>query len=116
MLQSLGEVLPAAARQFGDKTALVFDGRAFSFNELNEKSNRLANGLDAIGVEAGDRVTLYAQNCWQWIVSYYAIFKIGAVANPINVMLTPKEVGSWSRTAAPRHSLRAATRASRCSS
>ncbi len=93
MLESLGEVLPAAARQFGDKTALVFDGRSFSFNELEEKSNRLANGLNAIGVEAGDRVTLYAQNCWQWIVSYYAIFKIGAVANPINVMLTPKEVG-----------------------
>ena len=93
MLESLGEVLPAAARQFGDKTALVFDGRSFSFNELNEKSNRLANGLDAIGVEAGDRVTLYSQNCWQWIVSYYAILKIGAVANPINVMLTPKEVG-----------------------
>ena len=93
MLESLGEVLPAAARQFGDKTALVFDGRSFSFNELNEKSNRLANGLNSIGVEAGDRVTLYSQNCWQWIVSYYAILKIGAVANPINVMLTPKEVG-----------------------
>jgi len=93
MLQTLGEVLPAAARRFGDKTALVFDGRSFSFNELNEKSNRLANGLNAIGVEAGDRVTLYSQNCWQWIVSYYAIHKIGAVANPINVMLTPREVG-----------------------
>ena len=93
MLQTLGEILPAAARQFGDKTALVSDGRTFSFNELHEMSNRLANGLAAAGVGAGDRVTIYAPNCWQWVLSYYAIHKLGAVANPINVMLTPNEVG-----------------------
>ena len=68
-------------------------GRRLSFNELNELSNRLANSLRGIGVEAGDRVTLYALNSWEWIVSYYAIHKLGAVANPINVMLTPEEVG-----------------------
>ena len=93
MLQTLGEVLPASARRFGDKTALVTGGRRFSFNELNELSNRLAGSLRSLGVEAGDRVTLYALNSWEWIVSYYAIHKLGAVANPINVMLTPEEVG-----------------------
>ncbi len=93
MLETLGEVLPAAARRFGDKTALVADGRSMSFNQLDQVSNRLANGLHGIGVGTGDRVTLYAQNCWEWVVSYYAIHKLGAVANPINVMLTPEEVG-----------------------
>ncbi len=93
MLETLGEVLPAAARRFGDKTALVIDGRTMSFNQLDQVSNRLANGLHGIGVGTGDRVTLYAQNCWEWVVSYYAIHKLGAVANPINVMLTPEEVG-----------------------
>ncbi len=93
MLETLGEVLPAAADQFGDKTALVAGDRRFSFTELNELSNRLANGLRGIGVEAGDRVTLYAPNSWEWVVSYHAIHKLGAVANPINVMLTPEEVG-----------------------
>ena len=93
MLETLGEVLPASARRFGDKTALVFDGRRFSFHELNQLSNRLANSLREIGVEAGDRVTLCAQNSWEWVVSYYAIHKLGAVANPINAMLTPEEVG-----------------------
>ena len=93
MLQTLGEVLPASARQYGDRTALVTGGRRFSFNELNELSNRLANSLRGIGVETGDRVTLYAQNSWEWVVSYYAIHKLGAIANPINAMLTPEEVG-----------------------
>jgi acyl-CoA synthetase (AMP-forming)/AMP-acid ligase II len=36
--------------------------------------------------------TLYAPNCWEWIVSYYAIARVGAVINPINVMLTSEEV------------------------
>ncbi len=93
MLETLGEVLPASADQFGNKTALVAGDRRFSFTELNELSNRLANGLRGIGVEAGDRVTLYAPNSWEWVVSYHAIHKLGAVANPINVMLTPEEVG-----------------------
>ena len=93
MLETLGEVLPASARRFGDKTALVTGGRRYTFNELNELSNRLANGLRGVGVEAGDRVTLYAPNSWEWLVSYYAIHKLGAVANPINAMLTPEEVG-----------------------
>lgn len=92
MLETIGEVLPRAARIYGDKTALVSGGRSFSFAELDALSNRLANGLRALGVEAGDRVSLYSQNCWEWIVSYYATTKLGAVVNPINVMLTPEEV------------------------
>ncbi len=93
MLDTLGEVMPRAAELYGDKTALVFDGKPYSFRDLDTMSNRLANGLKGIGVEAGDRVTLYSQNTWEWIVSYYGILKTGAVANPINVMLTPEEVG-----------------------
>ena len=44
------------------------------------------------GSSAGDRVTLYAPNSWEWIVSYYGALKTGAVINPVNVMLTPAEV------------------------
>jgi long-chain acyl-CoA synthetase len=47
--------------------------------------------LEAEGAP-GDRVTLYAPNSWEWLVSYYGTAKTGAVINPINVMLTPPEV------------------------
>ena len=43
-------------------------------------------------VAAGDRVSLYCGNSWEWIVAYYAAAKAGAAINPINVMLTPEEV------------------------
>lgn len=92
MLDHLGEVLPVGANRYGDKTALVFGDREFSFRELNDLSGKIANGLRHLGVEQGDRVTLYSQNCWEWIVSYYAVSMIGGVVNPINVMLTPEEV------------------------
>jgi long-chain acyl-CoA synthetase len=92
MLDSLGQVLPRAAQAFGDRTALVIDGRTFSFRELDELSSALAASLVRLGVKPGDRVTLYAPNSWEWIVSYYGALKTGAVINPINVMLTPAEV------------------------
>jgi len=92
MTQSLGDILPLAARRFGDRPAVIADDHTFSFNELDRLSNRIANGLVASGVRPGDRVTLYGQNCWQWLVAYYGILKTGAVVNPINVMLTPEEV------------------------
>ena len=92
MAQTLGEILPLAARRFGDKTAVLAEDKAFSFNQLDRMSAKIANGLVASGVQPGDRVTLYGPNSWEWLVAYYGIVKTGAVINPINVMLTPEEV------------------------
>jgi len=92
MLQTIGQVLPAAAARFGAKTALVCDGQAFTFRQLDSLSARMAKSLRALGVSPGDRVTLYGPNGWQWIVSYYAIARAGAVINPVNAMLTADEV------------------------
>jgi len=58
MLDSLGEVLPHAARRFGDRTALVIEGRSFSFRELDDLSSALAASLVRLGVKPGDGVTL----------------------------------------------------------
>ena len=92
MIDSIGQIPHEAAKQYGDKTALVLPDRSLSFNQLNSYSNRCANALLKLGVKAGDRVTLYSGNCWEWVVSYYGALKAGAVINPINVMLTPGEV------------------------
>ena len=92
MSNSIGQIPAEAAKRFGDKTALVVPDRKMSFNELDATSNRCANALVQLGVKAGDRVTLYSGNSWEWMVSYYGALKAGAVINPINVMLTPGEV------------------------
>ena len=92
MIPSIGHIPAEAAKQFGDKTALVLSDRSLSFNELDKLSNCFANALMTLGIQPGDRVTLYSGNCWEWVVSYYGALKTGAVINPINVMLTPTEV------------------------
>ena len=92
MIPSIGHIPAEAAKQFGDKTALVLPDRSLSFNELDKLSNCFANALMTLGIQPGDRITLYSGNCWEWVVSYYGALKTGAVINPINVMLTPTEV------------------------
>ena len=92
MMTSIGEIPTAAAQIYGNKTLLVCEDRSLSFGELDALSNRLASALLDLGVQVGDRVTLYSANCWEWVVSYYGILKTGAVVNPINVMLTPSKV------------------------
>jgi long-chain acyl-CoA synthetase len=92
MFESLANVLPLGAQRYRDKTALVCGIRKFTFKELCDLSGQMANALRGLGVSAGDRVTLYSQNCWEWIVGYYAIARLGAVVNPINVMLSAEEV------------------------
>ena len=89
MLDHLGQVAQAAAENFGENEALVFEERSFSFLELNTMVESAAGGLSALGLVKGDVVTLYAANSWEWIVSYYAIARLGAVINPVNTMLTP---------------------------
>ena len=59
MTSTLGEIVPEAARRFGKRTALLIEGKSFSFVALEQESNRMANALVAAGVEAGDRVALY---------------------------------------------------------
>jgi len=88
----LGMILARSARRFGSKTALIAGGRAFTYAELDELCDRAAGGLHALGVRPGDRVSLYAPNRWEWVVAYHAALRLGAVVNPVNVMLTPEEV------------------------
>ena len=88
----IGQVPSECAKRYGDKVALIFKNRRLSFREIDAFSNKLGNSLKKLGLQKGDRISIYSQNCWEWIISYYAIAKIGAVVNPINVMLTPEEV------------------------
>jgi long-chain acyl-CoA synthetase len=91
-VETLAHVLPAAAARHGRRRALVSGDHAFTFRELDRLSARVAAALHGLGVAAGDRVTIYAANGWEWIVSYYAVARIGAVVNPVNVLLTPEEL------------------------
>jgi len=90
--ETLAHLLPLASRRYGGKPALVCGDKNITFCELNQLALRFARALLTLGVGPGDRVTLYCHNCLEWIISYYAVARMGAVLNPINIMLTGDEV------------------------
>ena len=92
MFDHIGQIPAAAALKFSDRTALIFEDKKFSFNEINSLVEKAAGGLSELGILPGDTVTLYAANSWEWFISYYAIARLGAVINPVNTMLTPEEL------------------------
>ncbi len=92
----------AAARTPG-QTATIFGGvvhqlggalldARLSYGKLNEHANRLANALATMGVKRGDRVALLLPNCPQYVISYYAILKLGAIVASNNPMYVAREL------------------------
>ena len=90
--KTIDQILPGTAARLPDKTALIFGDRTFSYRQLERLTNQAANGLKALGVKKGDRVTLFAQNSAEWVLSYIGIAKAGGVINPVNAMLTADEL------------------------
>jgi len=67
-----------------DRPAMIFEGKKYSFSELSQRVNRLANALLGLGIEKGDRVAILQVNCNQYVEAYYAVAKIGAIFVPLN--------------------------------
>lgn len=72
--------------------AILFEGRAWSYAELEAAASRLAHALRADGVQAGDRVALYLPNIPEFAVVWYAAQKVGAVPVSINAIFRSAEV------------------------
>jgi long-chain acyl-CoA synthetase len=76
------------ASQRAEDTAVIFMGKRITYGRLFQEVERLAGALAGRGVAKGDRVVLLLPNCPQFIIAYYALMRLGAVAvlaNPLNV-------------------------------
>ena len=70
----------------------VATNRRLSYAELNARCNRSANALRALGVRRGDRVALLMMNSAEFVESFFAIAKLGAISVPLNWRLVPEEL------------------------
>jgi len=82
-----------------DKAAIVFEDKRYTFSQLSERVNRLANGLLKLGVSKGDRVSFLQVNCNQCVETYFAVAKTGAIYLPLNFRAKEKELGYMLNTA-----------------
>ena len=90
---NLADLVHDAAEDHPAKPALVFQGRAITFSDLDDRVDLTAAALASLGVERGDRVALLAGNVPEFVDALYGTVRAGAVACPLNVMLTPDELG-----------------------
>jgi fatty-acyl-CoA synthase len=87
--------LDVSAHRFPDKPAYLFFGRALSFAQLHEQALAVAGWLESLGVRPGDRVSLFMQNCPQYVVALYGILRANAVVVPVNPMNRADEFGHY---------------------
>ncbi|MFH1259054.1 MAG: long-chain fatty acid--CoA ligase [Elusimicrobiota bacterium] len=88
----LGKMLEETVKEYPSKVALFFKGKEITYQQLNEQIDFLALALRALGIKKGDKAGIYLRNCPEFVVYYFALAKIGAVAVPINFLLKPDEI------------------------
>ena len=87
-----GYLITRSAHYFGDRKAFVIDDSSVTYRQLNQRVNRLANGLLSLGLQKGDRVGLLFNNCMEYLESYLALYKSGLVWVRLNPRLSTKEL------------------------
>ena len=85
-------VLTRNARDFGGQPALTFDDRTITHAELNRRATRIANGLMAMGLSKGDRVTYLGKNSDISVELLAGCARAGMIFIPIIWRLSPVEV------------------------
>ncbi len=89
---TLPEMLENSARRFAKRKALIFGARSITYSQLNERVNKISQGLRELGVKKGERIALLLGNCPEFIIGYFAILKTGAIVVPLNNMLKIEEL------------------------
>jgi long-chain acyl-CoA synthetase len=89
---TLGDILRRNAQFFPQRTAIVCGNTRISHRDYLARSERLAAGLVAQGVKAGDRVAIAARNCLEFTDLYGAAALTGAIVLPVNWRLNADEM------------------------
>ena len=90
--RTLGSLLDGAAKRFGDREALVYEGRSWTFKEWQAEADRIAKSLVAYGVQPGERVAVWMVNRPEWLFLMFGIAKVGACIVPLNTRYRTDDV------------------------
>lgn len=88
----VADLIREQARARPDRIGLSFEGREFTYAQMNERANRAAQALLSLGLKPGDRVAWLARNVATFWDVLFGAAKTGIVVAPINWRLAPAEV------------------------
>ncbi len=90
--ESLGKMLDVTVSKYPNNTAVVFEGRELSWQQLNSLANQYSHLIKQQGVVRGDCVALYMQNRIEYLACFLGMAKLGVTAALINSSLTGKQL------------------------
>jgi len=85
-------MLSHGAARHPENVAVVWRDVSLTYRELEALTNRFARALARLGVGRGDRVCLLTSNCPEYVIAFYAIARVGAVASPMNPSYREREI------------------------
>ena len=88
---TLPQMLRHAAQRFGERPAIVDGDVTIRYRELVQRGEQVARSLIALGVQADDRVAIWAPNVHEWILAACGVHAAGAVLVPINTRMKGAE-------------------------
>ncbi|HVS43312.1 MAG TPA: class I adenylate-forming enzyme family protein, partial [Candidatus Dormibacteraeota bacterium] len=92
----VSDIVRRNAEFFGERDAIVAPGRpTLSWTALEERTNRLARALLALGLRKGDRVAILAPNCGEYIELFFACARSGIVGAATNIRLTAADLAAY---------------------
>lgn len=89
---SLTKFLEESASKFPEHTACLFFGKSITYSELENQVSLFADGLKKLGVKKGSRVSIHLPNCPQFVISFYAVLKLGGIVVQTNPLFVEREL------------------------
>ena len=81
-------------KRVNDGKAFVFDGRDYTWEDIDRLSQIAADDLAKLGVDKGAHVGICSHNSINWIIAFFAVQKLGAIAILVNYGLKPDEIAT----------------------
>src|SRR3989454_7428886 len=89
---NIAQGLAHTKKVFGTREAVVCGDTRYSWHDFDLRTDALARGLAALGVQRGDRLAVLMLNCHRYLELYYACARMGAVVVPLNIRLARPEI------------------------
>ena len=96
------EFLDLSAMLVPERTAIAFEGKRYSYAQLKERVNRLADSLSRLGLEKGDRAAILEVNCNEYVEACFATARVGAIFVPLNFRIRQEELTYLVNKAEPK--------------
>ena len=89
---NLSQLIEKHVHRIPSRLAVISESTRYTWEEFNRQVNKMSNALKKLGVNKDDRVALCLPNSPEYLVTYFGIVKLGAIAVPFNIMFKSAEI------------------------